>query len=304
MIQETHTFRSLGSGCEADLFLPKPDGQFPIVVMGQGLGSERQFGDKNLIEALVNAGIAVFAFDYRGFGGSEEILKQPRQMIDPDCQIEDWQSALKYVATLTKVDPARLVIWGSSFGGGHALTVAAAAWAKAYKIKAVVAQVPHCDSRSAFKHAGLKTALTGVGNGLKDLFGSRFGKTHTVPLVSADGDDTFAVLKHPGWYDGYMRIAAGSATWQNAIPAASLLKIGTYNPIDTVEQINCPVLIVYGKNDPGVLPSDVERAADMITHVERFCFDGDHFDVYDGGPLNAVAIEREVSFISRYLLGD
>ena len=302
MIKETHHFRSLGSSCEADLFLPESPGLPPVVVMGQGLGSERLFGAHNLIEALVARGIAVFAFDYRGFGGSEEVLRQPRQFINPAWQIEDWQSALRHVASLPNVDKSRLAVWGSSFGGGHALTVAAAGWAKPYKIKATVAQVPHCDSRSAFKHAGIKTSLQGMSNGLKGLFGQRFGKTHTVTLVGKEGTDDFAVLNHPGWYEGYMRIAAGSDTWKNAIPGESILKFASYNPIDTADQIVCPVLLVYGKGDPGVVAEDVEKTADKIPHVERFAFEGDHFDVYDGGPLNADAIEREVSFLARYLV--
>lgn len=296
-----HNFSSMGSRCEADLYLPENTNKPPVVVLAQGYGAERGFGTNGLIATLVNGGIAVFAFDYRGFGGSENIRQEFRQLIDPARQLEDWQAALSYVHRLLEVDVTRLGLWGSSFAGGHVLSVAGSEWSRIFKIKAVVAQIPHCDSRTAFKHAGLKMSLRALGHGLKGLVLGAAGINHTVAIVGKAGDENFAVLQHPGWYEAYLRIAAGSSTWENAMPAKSLLTVSTYHPIDYASHIPCPVLMVYGLKDSGIPIDDVERTSNLIKEVERFTFDGDHFDAYDGGAYHAQIVEREVAFLQAHL---
>jgi dipeptidyl aminopeptidase/acylaminoacyl peptidase len=301
MNKTLHTFSCMGSHCEADLYLPPHSAKPPVVVLAQGYGAERTFGTRGIVTALVEAGIAVFAFDYRGFGGSETIREEFRQLIDPARQLEDWQAALAYVHRLPQVDGSRLGLWGSSFAGGHVLSVAGSEWSRVFNPKAVVAQIPHCDSRSAFKQAGLKMALRALGHGLKGMALSALGINYTVAIIGKPEDETFSVLHHPDWYEGYMRIAAGSATWQNAMPAKSLLTVSTYHPIDYAAHIPCPVLMVYGLKDSGIPLDDVERTANLIKEVERFTFDGDHFDAYDGGLFNAQIIAREVAFLKAKL---
>lgn len=301
-----HRFSCMGSHCEADLYLPdtalsQTAAKPPVVVLAQGYGAERSFGTGGIVSALVKAGVAVFTFDYRGFGGSDNIRSEFRQLIDPARQLEDWQAALSYVHRLPEVDITRLGLWGSSFAGGHVLSVAGSEWSRVFKIKAVVAQIPHCDSRTAFKHAGLKMAMRALGHGLKGVVLGAAGINYTVRIIGKADEETFSVLHHPGWYDGYMRIAAGSATWQNAMPAKSLLTVSTYHPIDYAANIPCPVLMVYGLKDAGIPLDDVERTANLIQDVERFPFDGDHFDAYDGGAFCAPIIEREVTFFKSKL---
>lgn len=48
--------------------LPRPP---PVVVMGHGLGSQKDMGLHPYAEQFAAAGLAVLVFDYRGFGGSD-----------------------------------------------------------------------------------------------------------------------------------------------------------------------------------------------------------------------------------------
>jgi dipeptidyl aminopeptidase/acylaminoacyl peptidase len=294
-----HYFDSYGSRCEADLYLPtasKP----PVVVLAQGYAALRGFGTQGIIKALVDAGIAVFAFDYRGFGGSESMHNEERQLVDPHKQIEDYHAALRYVSTLKEVDAQRIGIWGSSFSGGHVISVAGSDWSRSFPLRAVVAQIPHCDSRSAYKHVGLKKSLGGAGNILKGALLASVGINHTVAVIAKPDDAHFAVLQHPGWYEDYMRMVDPAATWQNAIPSKSLLKCASYNPIDVARNITAPVLIVYGSKDQGIPVDDVQRTSNFIKNVEMFCFDGDHFDAYDGGAHHAAIVAKEVEFFRKH----
>jgi dienelactone hydrolase len=301
MIKQQHFFSSHQSRCEADLFLPEATPKPPVVVLAQGYAAERGFGTKGIISALVDAGIAVFAFDYRGFGGSELVRNSPRQLVDPRRQLEDWQAALGYVSGLSCIDAARMGLWGSSFAGGHVITVAGSDWSKRFHIKAVVSQIPHCDSRSAFKQVGLQKAMTGAWHGIKGAVYARFGKTHTVPIVGYPDDKHFSVMQHAGWSDAYLAMTREAPNWKNAVPAQSLLTASSYNPIDYASHIDTPVLIVYGAKDQGIPVADVEATAKLIRHADTYCFDGDHFDVYDGGFFQPEAVKKEVDFFKKYL---
>ena len=74
-------------------------------------------------ERFAAAGCDVLVFDYRGFGGSEGVL---RQDVDHRRHREDYHAALAAARGLDGVDPERIVLWGSSYSGGHVVVVAAA----------------------------------------------------------------------------------------------------------------------------------------------------------------------------------
>lgn len=93
-----------------------------VIVMAHGLGGERVWLDK-FAGTFADAGYAVFTFDYRHWGSSDG---QPRQWISINKQHADWFDAIKHVQSHLNsvVDPQRLVLWGTSFAGGHVIVVA------------------------------------------------------------------------------------------------------------------------------------------------------------------------------------
>lgn len=284
-------FKSNGTQCEASLFMPA-NTPTATVILAQGFGCLWQFGTSNAINAYVKAGYAVLAFNYRGFGESEGT---PRQFINPFQQVEDWCAAIESVKANSDL-PETIVLWGSSFSGGHVISSAA----KVSGISAVLAQVPHCDSRSAFKHVGLKKSLSGLGHALMGKVSALFGREHCIAIV-ADPNSDAAGLSYPGWKDAYLSMVDSQLRWENKVPARALLSGNGYNPIDTVDQISCPVFIAYGAHDQGILMSDVEATAAKIIHCELWKFDGDHFDAYDGGKVNAEVIQRQLAFLKNHL---
>jgi fermentation-respiration switch protein FrsA (DUF1100 family) len=147
---------------------------WPLVLMGHGFAALWHFGTGPSIEAFNNAGFAVFTFDYRHFGDSEG---QPRQLISVPKQLDDWRAALQQVRGDSRIDAARIALWGSSFGGGHALSIAA----EATDVAAVISQVPHCDSRGLFKTLPVAISLKTMGHVLLDQLYSLVGKVHTLP---------------------------------------------------------------------------------------------------------------------------
>ena len=94
---------------------------WPGVVFCHGFTAIKELYLPPLARAFAGGGFAVLTFDYRGFGGSEG----PPGRLIPDEQVRDVGSALTFLATQRGVDPARLGLFGTSFGGGIAIAAAA-----------------------------------------------------------------------------------------------------------------------------------------------------------------------------------
>jgi len=135
------TFASGDGSCAAWLYTPSGvtgDAPGPVLVMAHGLGGLRTERLDAFAERFAAAGYSCLVFDYRTFGASPG---EPRDLLDIARQREDWRSAVAVARTLPTVDPDRVVVWGTSFSGGHVLVTAA----EDPRIAAAVSQCPFTD---------------------------------------------------------------------------------------------------------------------------------------------------------------
>lgn len=144
MATEQVRFYSHGTSLAGTLMLPDgvtAESQVAAVVQGPGwLGLRDAKLYQPYHDALLSAGIAVFVFDYRGFGDSEG----DATYLDPRGQVEDYRSAATYLQTRPEIDPRRLGAFGSGgTGGGNAIMAAGLD----ERFKAMVSQVPIADGR-------------------------------------------------------------------------------------------------------------------------------------------------------------
>lgn len=123
-IQKTVSYRVDGENIVASLFLPshRSTQKLPCIVLGHGWGMTAGGDLQDYAKAFVARGFAALAFDYRNLGRSEGL---PRQHLDPWKQIADFRASISYARGLAEIDPERIGIWGSSYGGGHVLSVTA-----------------------------------------------------------------------------------------------------------------------------------------------------------------------------------
>ncbi|MCY7396445.1 MAG: alpha/beta fold hydrolase, partial [Nocardioides sp.] len=68
------------------------------------------------------AGLEVLLFDYRGLGTSGG---GPRQLVSHRRQRQDYHAAIAFARARPGVDADRVVLWGTSYSGGHVGAVAA-----------------------------------------------------------------------------------------------------------------------------------------------------------------------------------
>lgn len=121
--REELRFPSAGDQCAGWLYRPDATSQAPCVVMAHGFSLTRHDGLPAYAERLAAAGTAVLVFDHRFLGDSGGT---PRQRFREAEQMQDWRSAVTFARSLESVDQARIVVWGFSFSGGHAVETAAA----------------------------------------------------------------------------------------------------------------------------------------------------------------------------------
>jgi len=152
---------SHGEQLAAYLYWPEQSrGDAPCVVMAHGFSATRDDGLPAYAEEFRDAGFAVIVFDYRHFGAS---TGEPRQLLDIGRQHDDYRAVVAWARRLHGIDPDRIVLWGSSFSGGHVLAVAAGD----PRVAAVISQAPFTDAIPALMRVPLKNAvrLTAAGSG-------------------------------------------------------------------------------------------------------------------------------------------
>lgn len=274
--QET-TFLSHGTNCAAAVFRPdSAQSAPPVIVMAHGFGSPRALRLYAYAERFAGAGYAVVVFDYRGFGESEG---DPRQLLDVSMQHDDWRAALAFARSLEGVDSSRVVAWGTSFGGGHVLTVAG----RGEELAAVIAQVPHVSGPSAVRATGFAASARIAPYAIRDQINALLGRSPVyVPLVGRPGD--LGIMTTPDALPGLEQLIVDSHIdaddYRQDVAARIGLKIGMYSPTRVVGKIKCPTLVQIAKNDAITPRSVAEKAASKIKLSTVRVYDCSHFDPY------------------------
>ena len=291
---EPSSFLSAGVRCAADLYLPQAAESPPVVLMAHGFGSERSFRLPAYAGHFAAHGIATLLFDYRTFGDSDG---SPRNLVDPDMHIADWQAAIAHARALPQINHHKLALWGTSYSGGHVIVCAA----RDEHISAIVAQVPFVDPFSSIALAGVSHLLRATPHGLLDVVKSMLGmKPHYVSLAATP--DRFAALNTPESLPGLLSIVPDRAKWDNQICARILFKFPMYRPLSHAARVKCPALMMLGERDSLISPGAVRKTAKRMANARIVAYPFGHFDIYSGDAF-ADAVAQQTAFLRQHLLG-
>ncbi|MET0199520.1 MAG: alpha/beta fold hydrolase [Rhodococcus fascians] len=289
------SFTSDGIRCAATIFRPQEASAttLPAIVMAHGFGTPRAMRLYAFAERFAAAGYIVCVFDYRHFGDSDG---EPRQLLDIPRQLADWRAAVDYARTLDGVDPSRIVGWGTSFAGGHVLTLAGTG----VEFAAVIAQVPHIDGIAAVRAVGFRHTLRVLPSAVKDVVRAlRKKPPHYIDSVGLPG--TRAVMVSPDANSGRDRMMQESGLthgdYPETVAARILLKIGLYSPGRTASAIGCPTLVQIMSEDTVTPASVALRAAQKIRTATVRTYTGGHFDPYVDLLFSAV-IRDQLAFLA------
>ncbi|WP_026472461.1 alpha/beta hydrolase [Alkanindiges illinoisensis] len=281
-------FASGGIQCSAYLYRPAAAKPSPIIVMAHGLGGTRKMRLTAFAERFVAQGYACLVFDYRHFGDSEG---EPRQLLDINKQLEDWKAAIVYARSLPDIDPKKVILWGSSFSGGHVLATAASE----PKLAAVVSQCPFTDglASSLVMHPVTSVKLTALA--IRDRVGAAFGQAPVmVPLSAYPGE--MALMNAPDAMLGLTALTQCDPDYKNFVAARFALDIIRYYPGRSTPKIKAPVLFCICD------PDTVAPAKATLRHAKRTpCkdikrYDYGHFDIYVGDAFEHV-VQDQINFL-------
>ena len=293
-IREDLTIDSAGTTIAAWLYRPAAadDGSVPCVVMAHGFSCTRRDGLEPYAERFADAGLGVLLFDYRGFGDSDG---EPRQIIDIKAQQEDYRAAIRAAARVPWVDASRLVLFGSSFSGGHVVTVASGD----AQIAAVIAQAPFADGLAQLRITPPLTSARMTFDALRDTAAAALGRPPvTLPAAGAPG--TYAVMTAPEAEPGFTAIVGEGSRWRNEVAARVMLRIGLWRPVKDAVRVAAPLLICVCDADETTPPEPALQMAQNAPRGEIVRYPIGHFDIYVGEAFER-AIEDQVAFLQRVL---
>ncbi|MYU06072.1 alpha/beta fold hydrolase [Streptomyces sp. SID8366] len=294
----TIQFPSHGEQCTGWLYLPATATTAttatlpPVIVMGHGLGSVRTMRLDAYAERFAAAGYACLVFDYRHFGESEG---QPRQLLDITKQREDFASALAYARSLSSVDGTRLVVWGTSFGGGHAIAVAA----DDGHASAVIAQCPFTSGFASGMAVPPWTSVRLTALGIVDQVRGLLGAAPLlVPTAGAPG--TVALMTAPDAEDGYLNLvpADGAGGFDNRAAARISLHLMRDMPGRRAAEITAPILFAVCDADSVAPAGPTLKYARTAPAGEIKLYPEGHFEIYVGEPFERVVADQ-LDFLAR-----
>ena len=281
--------------CHAWLYLPAAaEGAAPppVLVMAHGLGAVKALRLGAFAERFQAAGYACLVFDYRYFGDSDG---EPRELLSIPRQREDWRAAVAFARSLPDVDSDRVVVWGTSFGGGHAIVTAA----EDRDVIAAIAQCPFTDGLASARQISARgNALLGVAL-TKDLFARALGRPPVRVKVAARPGEV-GLMDAPDVIEGVIGLLEASGLteeeYRNDVPARVAKEIPLDAPGRRVQDVHCPILFCVCDTD-SVAPAEATlRHAAKAPQGKILRYPTGHFDIYVGDYFERV-IGDQLAFL-------
>lgn len=270
-----------GTRISGDLWYPKglkEGDNRPAIILCHGWGGSRSHLNNSYAPLFAEAGYFVLTFDYRGWADSDSRLvvmdKMPlpdedgsvtvrakaiRELVDPFDQTEDIVSCIDFISGEPNVDTARIGLWGTSFGGGHVVYVAA----HDHRIKCIVAQVPSMD--------GAWAAFWPDRDAYKRSIQRARGEIDPVP----QGVNKIGQLKGTPY----------------------LSRISKYRPVEFADQLTIPTMIIVA--DKEALMDNEDHGDKVYYIVKENVparyevFSGTHFEIYSKGLMQSTRMAIE-----------
>lgn len=288
-------FVSGGESCKGWFFSAQgASGKRPCIIMAHGFGATRACGIEPFAHAFCQAGYNVFLFDYRHFGDS---AGEPRQLLNPEREIQDWLAALDCMRQHQSVDAEQICLWGTSFSGGL-VTVAAA---RDGNVKCIVAQCPMMDGLASvlavIGYGGLGQGLKLTLHGMLDLGRRAIGLSpHYIGSAGHPGEA--AAMTAPDCWDGYTYLIPEGVP--NKVAAGIAVTLPLFRPVTKASKVTCPALVLICEKDSVAPASAAEKAATAMAHAQVRRYPVGHFDVYRGDAYEQ-SLKDQLAFLEQHL---
>jgi len=269
-------FENEGTALVGWLARPAASAPAPLVILVHGLSGIIDLDLEEYAEHFVAAGYACLAYDHRNWGRS---AGWPRGETDPWRQVADLREAITVARTLPGIDPERIGLWGTSYGGGHVLTVSALD----SRVRCAVAQVPLTHGARTFEAwvpADKRAAFLARLDADRDA--RRRGAPPAATAAATRGSETAAWVARKD----------GSGRYQNSLTLRSFDLLRSYEPAAFAARIAAtPLLMIIARHDTTTPTAwQHETFASIGAPKQLVELDCRHYDVYmDSLPEAAAA---------------
>lgn len=264
---------------------PQAAARHPLIVMSHGFSAVMAMGLADYAEAFARAGYGCLVYDHRNYGQSGG---WPRHETDPWQQVEDMRAAVSFTRTLPFVDRDRVGLWGTSYAGGHVLTVGALD----KRVRCLVAQVPLVSGQRTFDGwvpADRRARF------MERLLADRDRRAEGLPPgttpAALPGSET----------EEWAKAVDRAGAYQNVVTLRSLELLRTYEPIAFVERIApTPLLMVVADRDTQTPVAWQREAFALAGEPKRLVsLPGRHYDPYMG--LLSQSIDAALAWFAEHL---
>ena len=232
----------------------------------------------DVAETFHSSGYNVLLYDARSVGASGG---QPRNLLDPLQMAEDLSDIYTYVAGLPSVDAGSIVLWGMSFGGAISATSAAID----RRPKAIVMVCP------LFSYVKPHKADKAYSQLIRDRVSQiRGNEPFSLAPFTTKGDNPigFGGAGGPGGIEAYNLTKAASALghsdFRDRITLQTYQKLAMFRPMEYLDMIRVPVMIVIPELDDISPPEEQREAFARIKSrkKEYWAQDKGHFNITTG----------------------
>ncbi len=269
------TFNSGGQHCAAWLYLPESATPAPVLAMAHGLGGTRGMRLDAFAERFCDAGYACLVFDYRHFGASEG---EPRQLLSVKKQLEDWKNAVAFLKTEPRVNSEQIILWGTSFSGGHVLKAGADLQDQ---IAGVISQCPFTNGLASSLALNPLSSIQVTLKGVADVLSSVF-KKEPVRINLAGKPGQAALMTAPDVMQGYNELKSADDLSKPYVAARFAFDITRYFPGLAAKRIVVPALVIACLKDSVAPVKPTLKYAQQIGKGTLVELETGHFDIYVG----------------------
>jgi fermentation-respiration switch protein FrsA (DUF1100 family) len=276
----------------------RPDGvdetaKLPAIILLTGFGGVKEFAISTFAELFVERGFSAIVYDNRYTGESEG---EPRGRIVPSLQHDDLRAAIGWVLGQHNIDPKKIILWGTSFGGGHALFVGALD----PRVSAVITLVAGLGPRESLDR-GDRATWRAIWTALTDDFMNHnaTGDDMAIPIVAPPGQPC---LVRDEELSAWLRNMAHKAPkWPNRITAESRRRVFEYTPTAFIDAISPRPLLMFAMSDDRLIPLRRQREvfAQAGEPKRLEVFQGGHVDPYED-PLRSRVVSISVEWLAQH----
>ena len=274
-----------------DLYVPDACAEaapLPAIILCHGFSGIREILLPPYAEAFSRRGFAALVFDYRGFGDSEG----ERGRLIPAEQCVDIRNAITFMETVPEVDSSKIGLWGTSFGGAHAISVSAIdRRVKCLSVQITFGSGERMVSGSMSSQEKEKMLAT-----LQKAWQRAVTKNKPMSL------NMDQILTDPDSKEFYLKTVEKFPKLKTRLPLLTIKESMEYMPENSISKLLIPVLIIGADKDIVCLVEEsrilFEKARDP---KELYILEGArHYDVYEGGYFT-MSSGKALDWFERYL---